>query len=458
MNTLSEEQLDAFNDYKKGDNIFLTGPGGCGKSYLLKSIINDARNNGKRISVCAMTGCAAVLLGEKAKTLHSWAGIGLGKGEFHILASRISTNKYKKAMWTKTEILIVDEVSMMSKNMFELLDYIGGHVRNDPRPFGGIQLIFSGDFYQLPPVNKANNDNDDSKFCFESRLWDSTFKHQILLDKVFRQSDKNYIDILNEVRDGELSKDSINTLETRLISNMGYKDGDIILHNETKPVKLMPIKTAVKNINDLEMNKIKEEPIIYKCEIKYTIPPNAESKSSFKKPTEKQIEHESSFIIKNALFDETLVLKLGCQVMCIANIDIDNGICNGSTGTIIDFNGKEKTPVVRFTNGSVRSIGKFDWNSDSIPGLVIKQIPFILAWAVTIHKSQGASLDCAEIDIGSKIFASGQTYVALSRVRSLDGLYLRSFNHNRINTEKKVRTFYDRFYEEVDEDEDEDEK
>lgn len=457
MNRLSEEQLDAFNDYKNGDNIFLTGPGGCGKSYLLKTIINHARNNGKRISVCAMTGCAAVLLGEKAKTVHSWAGIGLGKGDFHILACKIKANKFKKIMWTKTDILIVDEVSMMSKNMFELLDYIGGHVREDPRPYGGIQLIFSGDFYQLPPVNKSNINNDDSKFCFESRLWDTTFKQQILLDKVFRQSDKKYIDILNEVREGEMCKETIKTLETRLISNMGYKDGDVILHNETKPVKLMPIKIAVKNINDLEMNKLEEEPIIYNCETKYTVPQYAESNPSFKKPTDKQIEHESNFIIKNALFDEKLVLKLGCQVMCIANIDIDNGICNGSTGKIIEFSGKDKTPVIRFTNGSTRSIGKFEWKSDSIPGLVVKQIPFILAWAVTIHKSQGASLDCAEIDIGSRIFASGQTYVALSRVRSLDGLYLRSFNHTRINTEKKVRTFYDRFYE-FDEEEEEDAK
>ena len=160
---------------------------------------------------------------------------------------------------------------------------------------------------------------------------------------------------------------------------------------------------------------------------------------------------EETFIVGNSLFEKELILKQGAQVMCIANIDLESGICNGSTGIIIDFrvdtSSKSQHPIVKFSNGITRIIEPHVWVSDNYPGFQIPQYPLILAWAVTIHKSQGATLESAEIDVGNSVFAPGQTYVALSRVKSLDGLYLRSFNHTKIKTVQKVNDFYEQFYE-----------
>lgn len=448
---LSENQQEIFDYYKSGQNVFLTGPGGCGKSYLLKHIIKDATEQNKKISICAMTGCAALLLGCGAKTVHSWAGIGIAKGQDDIIVTQIMTNKYKKKNWKTTQILILDEVSMMSKRMFELLDRIGKRVRNSSKPFGGIQLIFSGDFYQLPPVNKRAENIDESAFCFESPLWRETFDAQVLLDEVFRQKDQAYVDVLHQIREGKLYKEDVLLLRTRLIKNLELEDEENIMHNGIKPVKLLPTKSSVQIINSSEMDNIKEDEINIKYKAIYEPDELTTSKSSYKRPTTKQLEAEENFIVNNSLFDRQLVLKKGAQVMCIANLDLDQGICNGSTGIITDFRydslTKSNHPIVKFNNGSLRLIERHTWMSDNYPGFKITQYPLILAWAVTIHKSQGATLDTAEIDIGSSVFAPGQTYVALSRVKSLEGLYLRSFNHNKIKTVPKVNEFYSQFYE-----------
>jgi ATP-dependent DNA helicase PIF1 len=164
---LSPEQHIAFEKYKRGKNVFITGPGGSGKSALIKCIYQDAKNMKKNIQVCALTGCAALLLGCKAKTVHSWSGIGLGNGQPEHLVARVKSNKYSAASWKKTDILVIDEVSMLSLKLFDLLNKIGQSVRQYPRPFGGIQVIFSGDFYQLPPVG-THGEPDTSRFCFES--------------------------------------------------------------------------------------------------------------------------------------------------------------------------------------------------------------------------------------------------------------------------------------------------
>ena len=175
MMNYSVEQINAFTAYTQGSNIFITGPGGTGKTALIKYIHKDAIRKGFNIQVCALTGCAAVLLECKAKTLHSWAGIGLGTSSLDQLITKIMKNRYAKDNWKNTDILVVDEVSMMSQKLFELLDAIGKTVRKNSRPFGGIQLIFSGDFYQLPPVGNKN-EPDTMKFCFESEFWNETFK------------------------------------------------------------------------------------------------------------------------------------------------------------------------------------------------------------------------------------------------------------------------------------------
>lgn len=434
----SEEQQEIFDAYLEGKNIFMTGPGGCGKSYIIKKIYNHAKEHNNKIQVCAMTGCASVLLNCRAKTLHSWSGIGLGKGTEDQIINRITLNKHKKLPWRQTQILILDEVSMLSKKLFDLLDSIGKNIRKNTKPFGGIQIIFSGDFFQLAPIGDEG-DPDSSAFCFESELWDETFDYQILMDKIYRQKDEIFVDILNQVREGCIYKQAHKVLLDCL--NKKYEENET-----TKPVILLPTRSAVEKINYKELDNLKTESIKFSYEALYE--PNEEFTilKSMKKPCKKQMEFEEKSMLMNCVFDKQIELKVGCQVMCIANLDLDNGICNGSTGIITNF--KNKIPIVKFDNGKEIPIGKKSWESENIPGFIIKQIPLILAWAVTIHKSQGATLEKAEIDIGNSIFAPGQTYVALSRVKSLDGLYLKSYNPMKIKTNKKVLEFYERFFEE----------
>ena len=435
----SEEQQISFNKYVQGRNIFITGPGGTGKSALIKYIQRDAINRGKYIQVCALTGCAAVLLECKAKTIHSWSGIGLGKGAIEQLIKKVLKNKHSKALWKETDILVIDEVSMMSLKLFETLDAIGKAVRKNSRPFGGIQLIFSGDFYQLPPVGDKD-DPDTSKFCFESEFWFSTFQRQdhIQLQKIFRQNDPVYQSILNQVREGRLKRSS----NDALLHNVGRTIDETAT---LRPTKLFPTRNKVDSINASEMGKLGGDEVEYK--IKYhgdlEMTPNERLIRHNYSPD--QLKTELEYLKGNLRCDENIRLKIGSQVMCIVNIDLTNGemLCNGSQGIVVRFSTMDKRqPVVKFTNGYEMTMNYHIWPSENIPGVGVSQLPLILAWALTIHKAQGATLDVAEIDAGSGIFECGQTYVALSRVKSLEGLYLTSFDAKKIRIHKKVQEFY----------------
>jgi ATP-dependent DNA helicase PIF1 len=219
---LSLEQQIAFDKYINGNNIFITGPGGSGKSALIKKIYHHAFSRFKNIQVTALTGCAAVLLNCKAKTLHSSTGIGLGNGTLDQLVTKIKRNNFAKDFWKKIDILVVDEVSMLSLKLFNLLNDIGKIMRNNySKPFGGIQLIFSGDFFQLPPVGNIE-DIDTQRFCFESDDWNSTFHYdcQIQLVKIFRQKDQIYSTILNQIREGKIKKKQMNYFCSILIEIM----------------------------------------------------------------------------------------------------------------------------------------------------------------------------------------------------------------------------------------------
>ena len=201
-NELNNEQRAIFDKYIAGENIFITGPGGTGKTHLIKDIVNHAKENNKPYKVCALTGCAAILLMCGATTLHAFAGIGLATGAIQHVVDRVVKNRHKRPNWHKTDILIVDEVSMLSLKIFKILDIIARKIKKKPNiPFGGMQIIFAGDFYQLPPVGD-DNDPETIQFCFESPLWDETFpkQNQIQLKTIFRQTDDKYIKILNGLR------------------------------------------------------------------------------------------------------------------------------------------------------------------------------------------------------------------------------------------------------------------
>jgi ATP-dependent DNA helicase PIF1 len=547
MNLSAEQQqaLDAFNVGFPINNILLTGPGGSGKTALIKRMVEDGEAAGKNVQVCALTGCAAVLLGCKgAKTVHSWAGVGLASGPHGKVVDKVIKSKHKSSGWNKVDVLIIDEISMMSKKLFNILDSIGRKVRKGPDvPFGGIQVVFSGDFYQLPPVGDRD-DEETSAFCFESDQWKSTFHKTVQLTTIFRQTDDKYTKILNQIRVGKLRKSSYETL----MAHVGKKvPADSII----KPTILFPKRRNVDLINRAEMAELKGEPRTFVLSPDTVL--TAAERESVASVSDVQREKELAFLTNNIIAEETLTLKKGAQVMCIANIDMEGPypIVNGSQGVIVDFinnalnaaaaavtaaeaalettienapakieasesalreankalsvakmeleerdkddkdyddavkavetlkaaasdaehankrakNGikrahealkaakdlhtrlikknEEKLPLVQFNDGQKRIIGRHVWRSENVPGLGVKQIPLILAWAITIHKAQGVTLEMAQIDAGSNIFECGQTYVALSRVKDLEGLYLTAFSPQKIKVSRKVQKYYE---------------
>jgi len=348
--------------------------------------------------------------------------------------------------------LIIDEVSMMSQKIFEILDGIARGVRKQKShlPFGGIQIVFSGDFYQLPPVSSNStslsigcgggydykyDDSAASAFCFESSLWESSIDVVVQLKKIFRQTDDVYTSILNRVRIGKLSKSSFDILNRQLNKTMP---------DTFKPTILLPRKKDVEVINMAEMAKLTSNEKKYSLQRVEVLPEDLKktyNSSIHSSPEQREMEY--TYMVNNIMAEKEIILKVGAQVMCIANIDMESAepLVNGSQGVIVDFvsNG---LPLVQFTNGYKRVVQYHTWNSETNASIGVKQIPLIYAWAVTIHKSQGMSLDMAQIDAGSSIFECGQTYVALSRIKSLEGLYLTAFDPQKIKVNKKVQEFY----------------
>lgn len=273
MNLFSEDQQLAYDSCMAGENVFITGPGGTGKSYLIKSILEGLKAKGKKVQVCSTTGCSSVLLNCNARTLHSWSGIGATNIDTNTIITRIKMNKYKRRNWLNTDVLIIDEVSMLSKSLFEIFDQIGKQVRmfddryahHAGKPFGGIQLIACGDFFQLPPVPN-DGDPDSGKMCFESSLWEETFDSQILLDKVFRQKNEEYLRILGEVRQGHITKKSVQTLKSRIRKIDEHKETN---ENTPRPVTLFSTKRKACEMNNRYMEELDGEEMEFEYEVCY---------------------------------------------------------------------------------------------------------------------------------------------------------------------------------------------
>ena len=359
-------------------------------------------------------------------------------------------NKRVIKNWKKTKGIILDEVSMLSKKIFEIIEELARIIKGSSLPFGGMQVVFTGDFFQLPPVG-SDGEPDTDKFCFESPLWNTLFKleNQIELKTIFRQNDPKYIDILMQIRRGELNEENTNILYSYVKRNF-----DESQHNGCVPTKLFPLRTKVDYLNSMMFSKLKE--IEYVVDIKkradcLTMLESGKSISadSLKKCamlSAQEIEYETTQLINNTPCLPVLRLKKGAAVMCTVNLDMENGICNGSQGIIIDIIEAvpQIIPVVRFSNGLVKKMAVHYWQSEEYPTIAIGQFPLCLAWALTIHKIQGATLEMAEMDIGQSIFEYGQTYVALSRIKSLEGLYLSEFHPYKIKANPKVKEYYDR--------------
>jgi ATP-dependent exoDNAse (exonuclease V) alpha subunit len=314
--------------------------------------------------------------------------------------------------------LAIDEISMISADIFELLDLVLRKVRNNDQPFGGLQIILFGDFLQLPPVANFNN----FKFAFDSYSWSELNLKYFNLREAFRSQNKNFTKLLDNLRIGELSQEN----KDDLLKRLNIKD-----ENEAiKPTILTTHNYKVDKINEYFLKQIPEKEVVFEADYfgdKYKI----------------------EFLKKNSLAAQKLKLKLGAQVMMTKNTYQKEGIINGSLGIICGFTTRKSFPIVEFANGKKITIATSEWAIERFDeetqevkveaGVV--QIPLILAWAITIHKSQGLTLDKISCDL-SDIFSPGQAYVALSRARNLESIYLQSINFNKITAHQEAVNFY----------------
>lgn len=431
---LNTQQRAAFDAVVGGKSIFITGPGGTGKSFLLQSLHSHFKFGTKKLlSITAMTGCAAVLIGPFAKTLHSWAGIGLGRGDVEAIANTVAADRRKGPRWRKTDCLVIDEVSMMTPALLELLDVVGRKARKcADKPFGGLQIVFVGDFYQLPPVSRES----PSAFAFDSPLWSEVVQETHFLTDIVRQKDPVFQRILNEARVGELSTESYDILESR--KTMDWK------RQEIKPTLLFTKNTDVSAINDAQMRKLAGEEHVFKAE---TEVPGGLAPDIVQMLVEK--------LDRDAPYEVELRLKDRAQVMLLKQLYEEkedakgkmslspiHGLVNGSRGVVTGF-ALDGNPIVKFLNGKTITVKPATWSSDDDPtALKRSQIPLRVAYALTIHKAQGASLDSALVDVGPSTFECGQAYVALSRVRNLDALFVFEISPKAFRAHPAVKAFY----------------
>jgi len=435
--TLTDEQQAVLQYLLEGRNVFLTGGGGVGKSYLLSVI--EAEFPGlkrqasgiqklPRVQLCALTGCAALLLGQKAKTLHSWAGIGLGKGTIQELVTKIRRNQKAMRHWLCTDLLVIDEISMMTAELLDKLNGIGKKLRSNQQPFGGMQVLLVGDFYQLPPVYK---NGETTVFAFESAAWKEAIHVNIELTIIQRQKDVEFQAILKEARMGALSKQSCDTIRAR--EGLDWKQNKIL------PTLLFPRRSEVDMINEANLRALSGRRYTYEARLAY----DGKMPDRFSEKDEgfiKALQHFDA----NAAYAIQLELMLGAQVMLIANLDPAVGLVNGSRGVVVSFCSATDMPIIEFVNGSRRMIGTHSWPVEDYEFVSRTQIPLRLAWAYTTHKAQGATLDTALIDVGSGNFEFGQAYVALARARSLEGLYIYDFDPVAFKAHPNVKDFYQR--------------
>ncbi|PBP27870.1 DNA repair and recombination protein pif1 [Diplocarpon rosae] len=474
--TLSGEQqkvLDLVVNQSK--SVFFTGSAGTGKSVLMRAIIAELRKKymrePDRIAVTASTGLAACNIG--GVTLHSFGGIGLGKEEVPVLVKKIRRNAKAKNRWIRTKILVIDEISMVDGDLFDKLEGIARAMRNNGRPFGGIQLVITGDFFQLPPVPDYDNKARGAKFAFDAGTWSTAIHHTIGLTEVFRQKDPVFANMLNEMRLGKITDETIAAFK-KLSRPISYEDG-------LAATELFPTRNEVENSNAFRMRGLHGVAKRFEARDTGTI-------------TDLAMRDK---LLANMMAPKTLELKKGAQVMLIKNMD--DGLVNGSLGTVIAFmtektfevydkhpgifddhigaqdsteNAGERShfaarlaslknstsdpgneyPLIKFAvaDGTYREIlvQPEEWKVELPSGEIQAQraqLPLILAWALSIHKAQGQTLERVKIDL-KKIFEKGQAYVALSRATSQAGLEVRNFDKTKVMAHPKVAQFYNSLY------------
>lgn len=413
---LSTTQKRAFERFKLGDNLLILGSAGTGKSKLVKEFYKYINLEGKKtMYLTSTTGISAYNLG--GITINSFMGITTGKESINTLLKRLRYKIGIKDRIRSTDILVIDEISMMSATLFEKLNEICKVLRKSKKLFGGIQIILTGDFLQLEMVPNTCSEDLDNRLIIESEIFNKMFKNSIInLKENFRQkNDDKYIDLLMRIRKGEHIEEDIITLNSRLIKNQLNPQG----------IHLVSSNKKAQAINNTRLNGIKFDEKEYNAT--YTKLGNQESCDLLEK------ELKSQFLQKGI---ESLKLKRDCRVLLIKNLDVSLGLVNGSIGTVEEL--FDESVKVKFDNGVSQLITNVSWELDIDDSKIIgNQIPLMLAYAITIHKSQSLSLDSAILDLAD-CFCNHMVYVALSRVRSLDGVFLKSFDKKKITINKKV--------------------
>lgn len=412
-------QTDALRILNAGANVFLTGAPGAGKTYVLNQFVKQARQRGASVAVTASTGIAATHL--NGQTIHSWSGVGVAQVMTDTLLKQIKTRRGKRIR--ATDILVIDEISMMHAWLFDMVDQACRAVRRSPEPFGGLQVVMSGDLFQLPPVSNTRRDRElvapppelvamreryakagrnPNGFVTESLIWPELNPVVCYLTEQHRQDTGQLLDVLTDIRQGTVTDTDRQALDTRI----GVEPaGDDVA------ISLYPNNRQADALNDSKLAQINEPEHRFEAESSGQVSLIKRLKSTMLAP-------------------EMLSLKVGAAVMALRN-DTNQQYVNGSLGTVVDFvsTTEGEYPMVDFENGHTVIMQPAAWEMmDGETVLAsVKQVPLRCAWAITIHKSQGMTLDRARMDL-RRTFAPGMGYVALSRVESMNGLYLDGIN------------------------------
>jgi ATP-dependent exoDNAse (exonuclease V) alpha subunit len=395
-------QEEALEVLKLGYNVYLTGPAGSGKTFLLNKFIKYLKDHGRGVGVTASTGIAATHIG--GITIHSWSGLGIKDNLSKEDIKKILKRRYLRKRFEKTRTLVIDEISMLNNFQFDSLNEICRNFKNNPRPFGGMQIVCSGDFFQLPPIAREA----ETGFVTESKIWKNMDMKICYLEGQYRQEkEENLYLLLNNIRSNKIEE------AKKLLTGIVYKKSE-------EPVRLHTHNIDVDVINNLELSKIKEPAFAYNMQFKGN-------------------ERIIDVLRTGCLAPERLVLKRGAKVMFVKN-NFEEGYVNGTLGKVADFNSRNM-PIIKTFSGRLIEPQAMSWTiEEEETGSLkaeIRQIPLRLAWAITIHKSQGMNLDAAEINL-SRCFVEGMGYVALSRLRSLDGLNLLGINEMAFRVNEKV--------------------
>jgi DNA-binding CsgD family transcriptional regulator len=405
-------QTQALDILKMGKNVFLTGPAGSGKTHVLSSYIKYLKSHAVDVAVTASTGIAATHLG--GQTIHSWSGLGVRDFLTDYDIEDLMERQYLYKRFEKTKVLVIDEISMLHHFRLDMIEWICRTMKRNEKPFGGMQIIVCGDFFQLPPITRG--EVLESEFAFKADSWLASKFTVCYLSEQHRQKDNNYLSILNEIRSGNVRESTVDLLKSRLNKDIeqGKEFTRLYTHN---------IDVDAVNKRHLDL---------------------LDGKSRTYQMLSKGSSALAESLKKSCLSPEVLELKIGARVMFTKNHP--EGIyVNGTLGVVDSFNSFDD-PIVRVNSGLTIPVSSQSWKIEE-EGKVkaeISQLPLRLAWAITVHKSQGMSLDSMELDL-SKSFVKGMGYVALSRVRSLNGMKLLGFNDMSLLVDDEILTMDEKF-------------